>query len=163
MLWGNILVSLFVAWVWGILFYIESSTNLSGKILILLGTGFGFLGFGINLMREIVKDIEDMEGDGLAEIRTLPLVCGIHFSKNILYFIGLSILVFIIISSYQLQVAYEGMMFGIFLSCLLALTLFKIYMSNKKSDYSMVSRYLKIILVLGILGIYIFTKNIIYL
>ena len=45
---------------------------------------FGFL---INLIREIVKDIQDIEGDSKLNYRTLPIKFGIEKSKKLIIFI----------------------------------------------------------------------------
>jgi len=84
-LWGNIIVSLFVAWVWGILFYVEATQHGEIHILYYIGIVFSIIGFFINLMREIIKDIEDKDGDSLQNIKTLPIVYGIQTSKIIVY------------------------------------------------------------------------------
>lgn len=45
--------------------------------------GFSALAFLINLIREIIKDISDMEGDREFGCRTLPITLGIETCKNI--------------------------------------------------------------------------------
>ncbi len=49
--------------------------------------------FEINLIREILKDIEDIEGDRSNGLKTLPVSKGKHFSEKIIYILTL-ILIF---------------------------------------------------------------------
>jgi 4-hydroxybenzoate polyprenyltransferase len=46
---------------------------------------FALFAFFIALIRELVKDIEDMEGDAIAACRTFPLVFGIFKTKILVY------------------------------------------------------------------------------
>ena len=59
---------------------------------VLIYTVFAFL---LTLIREIVKDMEDVEGDGRSHCRTIPIVWGIKAAQIIV--IVLSLLTFILI------------------------------------------------------------------
>jgi 4-hydroxybenzoate polyprenyltransferase len=50
-----------------------------------LSMGLAFFAFVLNLAREIVKDIEDMEGDYKLKAKTIPIVLGISSAKIISY------------------------------------------------------------------------------
>ncbi len=56
------------------------------------------IGFGITLLREFVKDIEDLKGDKLSNYKTLPVLASIRMSKilfyifSVLFIFGISIL-----------------------------------------------------------------------
>lgn len=45
--------------------------------------------FQINLIREILKDVEDVEGDKQFGMSTIPIKYGVNFAKNILLFLSL--------------------------------------------------------------------------
>jgi len=60
--------------------------------------GFCFL---ISLIREIIKDMEDIKGDKQASCRTIPIVLGIPTCKSIA--IVLSVFMFIVIASIQFK------------------------------------------------------------
>ena len=55
------------------------------------------LTFLLTLIREIIKDIADMDGDKKSVINTLPVLLGINFSK---YFLISILIVLITISIY---------------------------------------------------------------
>ena len=86
---GNVIVAflLSVSIVIIALFDIFPATDLDNKIR--MGEAFGILidyaifAFIINLIREIVKDIEDMDGDNSTGINTLPIALGIKKTKII--------------------------------------------------------------------------------
>ncbi len=47
-------------------------------------TGFAFFAFMSNLMREIIKDVEDMKGDQINGCRTLPIALGLKYTRTII-------------------------------------------------------------------------------
>ncbi len=47
------------------------------------------LAFGLTLIRELVKDIADMEGDGKASMRTFPIVAGLRASVTLAVFLAM--------------------------------------------------------------------------
>lgn len=93
---GNIVVALFSAFVVAILIYAEkaylfggegeSTTILSEMVVYCV---FAFL---ISMVREIVKDMEDIKGDEMAGYNTLPLVHGMSLSRYAAIGFGLLLL-----------------------------------------------------------------------
>jgi 4-hydroxybenzoate polyprenyltransferase len=85
---GNMLVSLLVG---SVFLFVASSleSHIDDALKIML------LAFSLNLLREIVKDIQDIVGDKASGLRTLPIFIGV--SKTIFIIRGLA-LVFILIS-----------------------------------------------------------------
>ena len=94
--WGNFFVALFCAGVAGILLFAERSPYQTFSIeapgpakettwIFIAYLGFAFLS---TLFREIIKDIEDKEGDQKAGCRTLPIVLGTGPAKGVASFSG---------------------------------------------------------------------------
>ncbi len=92
---GNIVVALFAGGVAGIVAIAgkagladlnEVAPEKTAQFFIVVWAYVGFAFFS-TLFREIVKDIEDVEGDRKAGFKTLPIVAGVSLSKKI----GLSI------------------------------------------------------------------------
>ncbi|MBI1342744.1 MAG: ubiquinone biosynthesis protein UbiA [Terrimonas sp.] len=86
---GNIVISLLTAWTILILFFSKfplgfahhnGSLNIDPKFfrLTFLYAGFAFV---ISLIREAVKDMEDLPGDEKYGCKTMPVVWGIHATK----------------------------------------------------------------------------------
>ncbi|HRD08972.1 MAG TPA: geranylgeranylglycerol-phosphate geranylgeranyltransferase, partial [Saprospiraceae bacterium] len=96
---GNLVVAGMTAFVCIILVIAERRYLLSveyHKVLVLF-SGFSWFSFVINLVREWVKDIEDMEGDMLINSFSLPIMQGIDFVKNLIAVcLGITILSLVI-------------------------------------------------------------------
>jgi 4-hydroxybenzoate polyprenyltransferase len=75
---GNVAVSLLIALAVGSVgFYYQNHQPVIYT--------YAFFAFGINLIREILKDMEDVKGDGAFGCRTLPIVWGVRKTKKFLY------------------------------------------------------------------------------
>src|ERR1700744_3504058 len=84
---GNIIISLLTAWVILVLYVAEIRLNANplyretiARLLkfAIVYSGFAFI---ISLIREVVKDIEDMDGDARYGCRTMPIVWGVNVAK----------------------------------------------------------------------------------
>ncbi|MEM6629730.1 MAG: geranylgeranylglycerol-phosphate geranylgeranyltransferase [Bacteroidota bacterium] len=115
--------------------------------------------FQITLIREITKDVEDIKGDLAFQLHTLPIQIGIRNTKRVL-----TILYILFIVSCNLPLAYYYLKEGQFLWEYLGVSLtlvqlpifYLLYLLTRSafpSDFSIQSRYLKYIMVSGILSI----------
>jgi 4-hydroxybenzoate polyprenyltransferase len=81
---GNILISLLTAWVILVVYWCEAS-NLNKPVFFgtLTRITFVYAGFAfvISLVREVVKDMEDIEGDRRFGCYTMPIALGINATK----------------------------------------------------------------------------------
>lgn len=114
---------------------------------------YSVFAFFMTLIREIIKDIEDMEGDSLFGSMTIPIAYGIKRTKTILYI--LVALVMLILADIQfIQYMIEDMIsFFYFLIALQLPLLFLIYKISKaevKKDFSKLSLFVKGIMLAGI-------------
>lgn len=87
---GNTVISLLTAWVVLVVVFAESAILWNNEVrpatlridkllrLSFLYAGFAFI---ISLIREIIKDMEDMPGDAKYNCRTMPIVWGLNVSK----------------------------------------------------------------------------------
>jgi 4-hydroxybenzoate polyprenyltransferase len=167
---GNIIISLLTAWTILVLYFATNNTyhftiqfpaeiftamNRIFKFAILYA-GFAFI---ISLVREVVKDIEDIEGDAKYGCTTMPIVWGIPSSK---VFAGVWLVVLTgalsIILFYALQLGW----WLITLYCLLLviipliLLLRKLYVAQVSLQYHQVSTNIKWIMLGGILSMLLF-------
>jgi len=76
--WGNVIVSAIL----GMTFLFAAS--LYGDLT--RGIPPFFLAFGFNLIREMVKDVQDVSGDYAGGAQTMPLKYGIIFSRRVIIF-----------------------------------------------------------------------------
>lgn len=168
LLWGNVIISVLTAWTVLVLYFACNNhyiitSNLSYPVFwamkhiykfAVLYAGFAFI---ISIIREVVKDIEDMEGDAKFRCNTLPIVWGIPAAK---VFVAVWIFVLIgVISILMLYLAFSGWWISA-LYCLLLLaipllhTLKVFYRSQVAADYHLVSTRLKYIMLAGILTMF---------
>jgi 4-hydroxybenzoate polyprenyltransferase len=107
--------------------------------------------FFLTLVREIIKDIEDLKGDNTFGCRTLPIVLGIRKTKYIIY----AILALFTVIVFVLNHFYSGLPFNYYLLFLfvpLALLVIWLIRADMKKDFSLLSSVCKAIMLLGILS-----------
>jgi 4-hydroxybenzoate polyprenyltransferase len=105
----------------------------------------------MTLIREIVKDMEDMRGDQRFGAETLPILWGVRRTKQLLYgligfFIG--VLYFLEPRLSKIEALYHLMMLPVLLH--FAWTLHK---ADTKRDFDWLSAYAKWIMLAGVVGI----------
>lgn len=105
--------------------------------------------FIIILIREMIKDLENLKGDLANGYSTIPIVYGESVSKKIIIILAISTLipVYFLVNLYD--VGYMDIYFYI---CLILLILFgvKLSKSNTKEEYNQLHNLLKIIIVAGV-------------
>ena len=165
---GNVLISFLTAWVIGILYfskyplnqidqlYTTSMQNVRFFRLAILYAGFAFV---ISLIREVVKDMEDMDGDRKYGCKTMPIVWGVNPSK---VFIAVWLIVIIasliILQVYTFQLGWWGSVVYCLLLIVLPLVyvLVKLYSANQSAHYNHLSTIIKLIMFTGILSMIFF-------
>lgn len=119
--------------------------------------------FIINLVREIIKDIEDVEGDNSQGMKTLPVLIGAQKTSKIAFVLLLLPTLYLLyyLNTYLFKNnLYLGIIYMlIFVIAPLIFALIKIWNAKEKADYSFISTLLKWIIFFGILSIAIVTYN----
>ncbi len=159
---GNIVISLLTAWTVLILFFAkvpfmaafgesEESTVKFFRISFLYA-GFAFM---LSLIREAIKDVEDMEGDRKYGCKTLPIVAGLTATKiyTTVWIVVLVAALFIL----QLYVLQFGWWWAVVYSILfviipLVYLFFKHLKAVATKDFSHLSRLTKWVMLAGILS-----------
>ena len=167
---GNIIISVLTSWTVLVLYFAtniisHSSNNLISDLSLsrnrifkfaVLYSGFAFI---ISLIREVVKDIEDMEGDAKYNCKTLPIMWGIPTSK---VFAGVWLVVLIgtlsIVQFYALQLGWILMslysMVGVVLPLIWILR--NLYLAQNTQQYHRLSQIIKLVMLFGILSLLFF-------
>ena len=120
---------------------------------------YSFFAFYIILMREIVKDIEDIDGDKNGNLSTLPIILGrkrtsyIVFGMSVLAMFGTVYYIYIHLYNYTSAVVY----FLLFTLAPLLYFSIKIWDAKNKSDYTFLSKLLKVIMLLGMCSLLLYT------
>jgi len=163
---GNIVISLLTAWVILVIavavYRLHGSVNERSFIITrlikvsILYAGFAFI---ISLIREVVKDMEDIQGDVKYGCRTMPIVWGIPVSK---VFAGVWLVVLtggvLILQFYVFQLGWWlSAIYSILLIIIpLLWVLQQLYKAQTPSDFSRLSSAIKIIMFTGIVSMLFF-------
>ena len=126
--------------------------NLSFMPIIHWLAGFAFFAFIINLIREIIKDIEDVEGDNYCGCNTIPLYYGIRIAK----IISISLIIITIAALMMVYWLYIHdfmtlLYIVIFIILPLAIAAILTIRANEAKDYHRISIILKITMLTGVL------------
>lgn len=105
----------------------------------------------ITLVREIIKDMEDMKGDQTFGCKTLPIVWGIRKTKRLLYIL-LALFATLMFWVNRFYVGLPLSYFLIFLFVPLIFLLARLVRADTISDFARLSSFCKAIMLLGILS-----------
>ena len=112
----------------------------------------GVFAFVMTLVRELVKDIEDIQGDHVAGYKTLPIILGAQRTARVAVILTLVIITFIswytFTYVYNSKIAVATVFFAIIGP--LGYCCSKLWEATKKSELSHVSLILKVIMFVGI-------------
>jgi len=171
LLTGNLVISALTAWVIIVVYFFAGAglLNYNGwhsdvwlfdirKLykLTIVYAGFAFI---MSLIREVVKDMEDLYGDAQYQCRTMPLVWGIPVSKM---FVAVWIVVcsaaLFIIQLYMWQSGWwiDALYTALLIAVLLLYILRKLYRAQKPEDYHKLSNDIKWVMLTGILSMLFF-------
>lgn len=163
---GNMIVSLMTAWVIMIIFLSKYtlvnafSNSDPGQIRLfrfaILYAGFAFV---ISLIREAIKDIEDMPGDMKFGCRTMPIVWGTNATKiYISVWIVILLSVLLITQFYVLQFGWWLAVIYclVFIIVPLGLIFKKLMKASTTEDYHRLSSHTKWVMLTGILSMLVF-------
>jgi len=144
---GNFTIALLLALSIIQVLFLPYFKPLVGKTNVTAITIISVLVFLMNLIREIIKDIEDMEGDRVMELDTLPIKFGLKATRVFVWLLYITFLAFtaMIISKGG---SYE--IYGFLLLMPLLYFSFVFWKASKKSDYSKLSVLLKVIMAFGL-------------
>jgi|688.fasta_scaffold346010_2 4-hydroxybenzoate polyprenyltransferase len=165
---GNVIISLLTAWVVGVLFIAEIKFSDADYMLknlavierlykfTLIYAGFAFI---VSLVREVVKDLEDIIGDKKYGCTTMPIVWGVNASK-----IYASIWLVVLIGAlgaiffYTIINTWNGLIpvLVIVLLSFLIFILFQIKKASTSKDFGKISSQVKLLMLIGILSMLLF-------
>ncbi len=128
--------------------------------------GYAKFAFILNFIRELVKDIEDEEGDKIFNINTLAVLIGKSKTTKIVcgfLFIPILYLLYCCDSYLMPNKLFYATLYILFLVIApLFYCVFKIWSAKQKADFHHISTVLKWILFFGILSVTVLTLNIKY-
>ncbi|MBZ9731488.1 geranylgeranylglycerol-phosphate geranylgeranyltransferase [Salegentibacter sp. JZCK2] len=104
------------------------------------------------VMRELVKDLENMQGDLLQNYQTIPIVYGERWSKFFLSILSIFAIIPILLLVTRFDTGYMNYYFYVSLLLLIFFLLF-LYFSKAKWQYLLLHNILKLIIVVGVFSI----------
>lgn len=163
---GNIIIALLSAWTILIIFYSkvspEDTFGLAGRMhrrffrAAFLYAGFAFIS---TLIREAIKDIEDMPGDTRYGCRTMPIVWGVNATKvYAAVWLIVLIAILIVIQDYVLQ--FNWWVPVVYSAVLIILPLlfifYKLFKATTTAQFHQLSTWIKLVILAGILSMFFF-------
>jgi len=159
---GNFLIAVLTAWTVLVVTFCESNRLLTNSTLLesakifrltCLYAGFAFI---ISLVREMIKDMEDVEGDRHYDCRTFPILFGMNAAK--IYsatWLGALIALIVIMIFYILQFQwwFAAAYCVIFILIPSLLILKKLLKANHNNDFHALSSSVKWLMLTGILSL----------
>ena len=135
-----------------------------GELYVWTG-GFAIFAFLLTLVREIVKDIEDIEGDREMECRTLPIVWGDKVAKiiaTILLVVIATLIVYILFAVLPFSHEWKSLptryvVFGLIVPILCSIIL--LWAANNRTKYHRVQTIIKFAMFMGMLFSYVIATN----
>lgn len=110
---------------------------------------YAVFAFSINLIREVIKDMEDLRGDMRFGSKTLPIVWGLRKTKFFLYGL-ISLFVF---SLFYLSHQLENQILNLFFLLLIVPIIYLIYLlyrADSQRRFHQLSTYCKLLMLAGI-------------
>jgi 4-hydroxybenzoate polyprenyltransferase len=162
---GNVVISLLTAWTVLVVFFAFTQAGDAFRShpaaikffrVAFLYAGFAFI---ISLVREAVKDMEDLEGDSRYGCRTLPIVAGIRTTKVYIFiWVVVLIAMIIVVQLYVLLFGWWPSVLYLLLAVLLPLLSLagRLFKATSIQDFAQLSRLSKWIMLTGILSMIFF-------
>lgn len=125
--------------------------------------GISFFAFIVTMLREIIKDMEDVEGDRRYGCKTMPIVLGIKASRNISIALALITMIFLV---YFQSIKWStgnltgSIYIGIALQVPFIYLIFRLITSKDKRDFRVAGNTAKFIMLTGVCYLFVFAKSI---
>jgi 4-hydroxybenzoate polyprenyltransferase len=136
-------------------------TNVSSVLL-----DYAVFAFIVNLLREMVKDLEDVNGDYNQGMNTLPIALGVNRTARLVFFLSLAPIIILLLYINKYYFANN-----LYLSVIYALVLvvapliyfsIRMWSAKSKKDFGHLSLVLKLVIFFGIVSMAIVSYNILH-
>ena len=160
---GNLCISLLVALPIYLLYKFDSNSKTISNILQYFFLSIAvfyymFFAFLTTMIREIIKDIEDINGDYTVKLKTLPILIGKTRARNISIFLSVVLLLFLFLvsSNYFISKKYFLGTIMLMISIIVVHFIFKSWNASTKKQFHYLSNLMKLIMFTGILSMILF-------
>lgn len=152
---GNFIVSVLIA-ISILLIYVFSQAGVTGQnnAILYYFLCYAFFAFILNFIREIVKDIEDIDGDYSQNMKTLPIVIGRKRTQNVVLALALIPLLLSVYFAFGYFNQFTISLYILFFTILpLVYFIYKINDIKSKKEFHKLSTLLKLIMFFGMLSV----------
>ena len=164
---GNIVISLLTAWVILVIYISELKIiTVNNKELIeafdkiaRIGILYAAFAFISSLIREAIKDIEDMQGDEKYGCRTMPIVWGVNATKvyvAVWLIVILALLVVLQVYVFRFEWWWAMAYSIVFIIGPFVFIFLQLFKANSQKDYHRLSNWTKLVMLTGILSMIFF-------
>jgi len=164
---GNIIIALLTAWVIlvicfsqvGMLFRGIPAVNEESNKIIRIGILYAAFAFISTVIREAIKDIEDMQGDAKYGCRTMPIVWGVNATK--VYVAVWLVVILALLVVLQVYVFRFGWWLAMAYSVVFIIAPFvfiflRLFKAAMQKDYHQLSNWTKLVMLSGLLSMIFF-------
>ncbi len=127
---------------------------------------YAIFAFMLNFIREIVKDMEDVDGDYNQGMNTLPIALGVGRTAKVVFGLGIVVTVILLwyINDYLMfyHLYYAVIYCLLFVIAPMIFFVVKIWNAKHKSDFHLLSTVLKWVIFFGIFSVFVINLNIRY-
>ena len=169
---GNIIVamllsaSVLIIGVFDLLPAIYDGNQYEMRVIFSILIDYAIFAFIINFIREIVKDMEDVNGDYNQGMSTLPIALGIDRTAKVVFgllAISILLLLFYINTNLMNSNLYIATIYSLILVVgPLCFCLIKMWSAKTKKEFKLISNVLKLVIFFGILSMLVINLNIIH-
>ncbi|RNC86466.1 MAG: prenyltransferase [Winogradskyella sp.] len=155
---GLVSLSILLVGIFDLIPAVTESNQVSQLFFLDLIKDYAIFAFMLNLLRELVKDIEDVDGDYKIGVKSLPILFGRTRAVKIAFVLSLIPLVIIILylvnNLYKQQLAIGYVLFLI-IAPMLYVSI-KLFSAEHKKVFKHISTVLKLVMLTGILSLLLF-------
>jgi 4-hydroxybenzoate polyprenyltransferase len=116
---------------------------------------YALFAFAITLVREIIKDMEDVKGDANFGCKTLPILMGIRNTKVLLYVLIALFIFFLVYMAAEVD-KFVLKNFFILLILPVAYLVIRLVRADSRKEFSFLSLYCKFVMLAGIISMMFF-------
>lgn len=119
---------------------------------------YAVFAFLLNLVRELIKDIQDIDGDHKAGMNTLPIAIGRERATKLAFGVALIPLCLVVyyVVTYLYKQSLVVLYFLIFIVAPLIYLIIKLYTAETKQDFKKLSNLSKVIMLFGMLSLLLY-------
>lgn len=119
---------------------------------------YAVFAFLLNLVREMIKDIQDIDGDHKAGMNTLPIAIGRERATKVVFILAIMSLLFVVyyVITYLYKQSFVVMYFLVFVVAPMIYLIIKLYSAESKQNFKTLSNLTKAIMLFGMLSLLLY-------